>query len=100
MSKSYADENGTSYNYGADGKLATRYWTRTVDSAHVETDYAYDGMTGELAEINYSDGTPEVLFTYNRVGALSVVQDAVGTRKFTYDSGGLWQTAEAINSIS
>ena len=34
--------------------------------------------TGELRRITYNDPTPEITFTYNRVGARAEVTDAAG----------------------
>jgi len=39
-----------------------------------------------MTSINYSDSTPDVTFTYNRLGRQATVVDAVGTRTFAYNS--------------
>jgi len=44
--------------------------------------------TGDLEEIDYSDSTPDVDFSYSRDGQYDEITDAVGTRTFTYDSYG------------
>jgi RHS repeat-associated protein len=77
--KEYADGKGTNYAYTADGKLATRTWERGVT-----TTYGYDDATGELLSVDYSDATPDVSFTYDRLGRQATVSDAVGTRTFAY----------------
>ena len=63
--KLYADGKGTAYTYTPDGKLATRAWARGVT-----TTYAYDAA-GALAAIAYSDSTPGVTFTYDRLGRMA-----------------------------
>ena len=50
------------------------------------TTYTYDDATGELLKADYSDGTPDIVRTYDRLGNLSSVSDAAGTRNFTYNS--------------
>ena len=72
--KVYADGNGTSYEYDAAGRLTRRIWARGV-----ATDYAYDSL-GQMTNINYSDGTPDVSFTYDRMGRQVGVTDVLGTR--------------------
>ncbi|MCL1871754.1 MAG: (Fe-S)-binding protein, partial [Promicromonosporaceae bacterium] len=48
------------------------------------TDYTYDTDTGELTQAAYSDGTPTLAYTYDRLGRIATVTDATGTRTFTY----------------
>jgi YD repeat-containing protein len=61
--KLYSEGNGTSYTYTPDGKLAARTWARGV-----VTTYAYDTCCGSLTNITYSDNTPSVSYTYDRLG--------------------------------
>jgi hypothetical protein len=70
-----------SYSYNSIGKVATRAWARGTTSS-----YSYDGNTGDLTGISYSDGTPSIAYTYARFGGLSNVSDATGSRTFNYDS--------------
>ena len=72
--KVYADGNGTSFEYDAAGRLARRTWARGV-----ATDYAYD-VLGQLTNIDYSDGTPDVSFTYDRMGQQVAITDVLGIR--------------------
>jgi len=39
------------------------------------TTYDYDANTGELIEIDYSDSTPDVAFTYDRLGRKTEVKE-------------------------
>lgn len=77
--KVYADGNGTSYEYDAAGRLTKRIWARGVAA-----DYAYDAL-GQLANIDYSDDTPDVSFTYDRLGRQATITDALGTRTNVFD---------------
>jgi len=89
--KLYADGNGTAYSYTSDGKLAIRSWARGITTA-----YSYTNMSGEIIGINYSDSTPDISFTYNRVGQQVTVDDAQGSRTFSYDPDTLALTNEII----
>jgi RHS repeat-associated protein len=68
-----------SYSYTAEGRLYQRTWDRGVT-----TTYGYDSDTGELLTVTYSDDTPDVTYTYTRLGRLYEVTDAVGKRTFAY----------------
>ena len=77
--KLFSDSKGPSYSYTVDGKLSQRKWARGVT-----TDYEYD-FAGSLTNVLYSDETPSVAYTYNRLGQhLSAV---------TYDSSGAYVTS-------
>ena len=76
--KTYADGKGVTYTYDASGRLASRRWARGV-----VTEYAYDAL-GQLTNINYSDTTPDVAFTYDRLGRQQTITDALGTRTNAY----------------
>ncbi len=80
--KRYADNKGPGYTYTAGGKLKTRLWARGV-----LTSYHYDDKTGDLLAITYSDSTPAVTNTYDRLGRLASVTDASGLRTFGYSHG-------------
>lgn len=65
------------------GLLARRDWERGV-----YTTYTYGGVSNELTAVDYSDSTPDVAFTYDRMGRQKTVTDAAGERTFTYNSDG------------
>ena len=88
--KSYADSSSVSYSYDLAGRLARRTWARGVT-----TDYDYDAM-GQLDTIDYSDSTPDVVFTYDRVGRQLTITDVLGTRTNTYDPSTLVLTEEQL----
>lgn len=77
--KVYADDKGPAYEYDAIGRLTKRIWARGVTNA-----YAYDAL-GQLTGIDYFDTTPDVAFTYDRLGRLNTVADILGTRTNVYD---------------
>ncbi len=79
-SKVYDDGKGTTYTCNAGGQLLTRVWDRGIT-----TTYGYDNA-GSQNSIDYSDTTPDISFTYNRMGQLATVTDASGTRTNTYDA--------------
>ncbi|MCW5549918.1 MAG: RHS repeat-associated core domain-containing protein [Opitutaceae bacterium] len=82
-SKVDAASQSVGYTYTAAGQLKTRTWARgTV------TTYDYDPATGELTDVTYSDSTPALAYTYNRLGQTATVADYTGTRTFTYNLGG------------
>jgi YD repeat-containing protein len=64
--KLYSDGNGPEYTYTADGKLSQRTWARGIT-----TDYTYD-IAGSLTNVVYSDETPDVAYTYDRLGLVGV----------------------------
>lgn len=78
--KTDAAGKAVTYNYSADGKLLRRTWARGL-----YTDYQYDSF-GQLIGIDYSDSTPDITYTYNRLGKISTVTDATGVRNFTYNN--------------
>ncbi len=68
------------YTYTPGGKLETRTWARGV-----QTSYHYNDANN-LTHIDYSDATPDVHFTYTRLGQKQTVQDAGGLLTYTYRS--------------
>lgn len=98
--KTYADGTHADYTHTSAGKLYTRTWSRTVNSAALVTTYAYS-TAGDLSSVSYSDGTtPSVSYTYNRLGKMATVSDAVGTRTLGYDASTLEQLTESIDGSS
>ncbi|MGN0847406.1 MAG: hypothetical protein ACI4RA_08505, partial [Kiritimatiellia bacterium] len=97
-SKIYADGNGPSYAYAADGKLASRTWARKdAQGQDLATSYSYN-LFGELTGVDYSDSTPDIAYAYNRAGKLSQVTDAAGTRTFAYNNT-LDEISETITGL-
>ena len=86
--KLYADGKGTAYTYDTAGRLASRTWVRGITTA-----YSYDAA-GNLTGINYSDTTPSVSFTYDRLGRQRTITDILGTRTNEYDAATLQLIAE------
>ena len=77
------------FNYNDRGQIKQRTDAKSVATDYTYFDTAADGrmnkFTGELKKIDYATGT-DVEFTYTRFGALKTVNDAAGTRTFTYRS--------------
>ena len=92
-SKTDAKGKSVNYTYTVDGKLASRTWARGI-----VTNYTYDSATGKLLKADYSDTTPDITYTYNRSRQIATIQDAAGTRTFTYDDT-FNQIKETISGI-
>jgi len=100
LQKLDAQNQGPIYTYGPGGRLTTRTWARGGTTPLVTT-YGYDGATGELLSVNYSDpGTPDIAYTYDRLGRQKTVTDAVGMRTFSYDPDTLQLVSEDINGTN
>ncbi len=63
-------KKAVSYTYDSSNRLASRTWARlAVPSAEsVVTVYSYNSSTGVLSTVDYSDTTPDITYTYNRLG--------------------------------
>jgi hypothetical protein len=68
-------------------------WARGVTA-----DHGYSSTTGELTSIDYSDTTPGVTISYDRLGRKYQVTDAAGTRTFAYDASSLALATETFGS--
>lgn len=96
--KEYADSEGTDYTYDQLGRLATRTWAREVSGSPLVTIYGYVAATGELNSVDYSDTTPDVSMTHDRLGRQVTITDATGTRTFTHDAASLRLQSESLGS--
>ena len=80
----------TTYTYTPEGKLETRTWSRPgAGGGAYLTTYGYDADTGERTSVTYTGETvptPDVTFTFDRLGRPKTVVDVVGTRTFAYNS--------------
>ncbi len=94
--KKDAEGNSVTYSYEPDGKLETRTWAR--ENGSIVTTYGYDLKTGELLTVDYSDATPDITFTYDRLGRQKTVTDAAGHRIFHYNDN-LQPEYEDINGL-
>ncbi len=88
--KQYADTKGTDYTYTPGGKLLTRTWARGV-----VTTYGYNSA-GELTTNDYSDTTPDVTITHDKLGRQQSVTNGVATSTFTYTAATLELDTETI----
>ena len=87
LEKTDASNHTTTYTYYSSGLLATRLWARP---GAITTTYTHNAF-GDLTNVTYSDSTPAVTITPDRLGRPSQIEDASGLRTQTYhpDTGGL-----------
>jgi len=97
--KEYADGSQVTYAYTTGGKLLTRTWAREDSGQPLTTTYGYDGATGELVLIDYSDATPDITFAYDRLGRQTQITDAAGSRSFAYNAA-LQLDTETITGLT
>ncbi len=108
-SKADAAGQVTAYEYSRAGRLTKRTWARTVGGAPLTTTYSYalasgvpgddstaSEVSGALTLTDYSDATPDVTRSYDRLGRLASVTDAIGTRTFQYVAGKLLLDSETL----
>jgi len=79
LGKTDAAGRSVAYSYNRRGQMATRTWARGV-----ATVYSYDSATTDQKEISYSDGTPTLRYSYDRMGRAVTIEDATGTRTMEY----------------
>ncbi len=80
LSKTDAAGKSVTMTYDVAGRVLTRTWARGV-----VTTYGYDPVTKELASVSYSDGTPAVTFTRDRLGRMASALTANTARStFSY----------------
>jgi RHS repeat-associated protein len=82
QTKTDASSHAVTYAYTIARQLYTRTWMRGV-----VTTYGYDANTGEQTSITYSASTPNVAYTYNRLGLVAAVTDQMA-HTFTYNLTG------------
>lgn len=87
-----ADSKGASYSYNDLGQVSQRTWARGVT-----TTYGYDANTAELASTTYSDSTPSLSFTYDRLGLVRNISDVTGARAFGYSTTNFQLESEDLN---
>lgn len=94
-SKTDASSHSVTYTYTQARQLSTRTWSRGV-----VTTYGYDAGTGEQTSINYSDSTPGITYTYNRLGKSATISDVAGTRTFNYNLAGTLELQSEVLGTS
>jgi RHS repeat-associated protein len=90
--KLYADGLGPIYTYTPDHKLFIRTWVRGIT-----TTYTYAPFSGELTSVDYSDDTPDVMYTFNRIGLTLSANNTVSTNLFAYSPQTLDLVSETQN---
>ncbi|MCK9305330.1 MAG: hypothetical protein M0P27_08045, partial [Bacteroidales bacterium] len=76
--KIYADGNGPSYTYTSSGRLHTRTWARGKTIT-----YTY-GDLDQITNVDYSDSTPDVTYTHDRLGRILSVSSSASISTFHY----------------
>lgn len=75
------------YSYSSGFQDVIRTWARPADNP-IFTTYRYALQTGDLVRIDYSDNTPDIVYSqYNRDGSVREVSDATGSRTLHYQNG-------------
>ncbi|MBI2442158.1 MAG: hypothetical protein HYV35_12405 [Lentisphaerae bacterium] len=97
LSETDAAGKSVAYTYLPGSKPATRTWSRTDGTNSLVTTYAYNAAS-DLSEINYSDATPDVSFTYDRLGRQKTASSSLSAHTFAYD--GLLLASETIVAAS
>ena len=84
--KVYSDGNGPRYTHTPGGRLKTRVWARGITTTYkYGFDDAVSGIQhGDLTVTDYSDSTPDVTLTHDRLGRVKTVTD-VGARSVAYN---------------
>jgi RHS repeat-associated protein len=81
--KVYPDGIGPSYTYTAGGKLKTRKWARGVT-----TTYTTNSL-GDIVSVDYSDSTPDITYTLDRLGRKTSISQGSDTTAFLFTDSGL-----------
>ncbi|WP_176013899.1 RHS repeat-associated core domain-containing protein [Victivallis sp. Marseille-Q1083] len=87
----------TLYDYYDDGRLHIKTLARKFNNQSLQKIYTYDAL-GKPQTIDYTDETPSISFTYNRIGKISTIIDETGIHTFSY-SPQLTLQKEAIDGI-
>ena len=78
--KVYDDGLGPFYSYTLGGRMRTRTWARGVVTTY------HTNALGETFATTYSDGTPAVTNSLDRLGRATNIVDGSGNRNLVYDS--------------
>ena len=81
--KTYADGKGPSYTYTAAGRIRTRVWARGIGTTN------FYNAAGELLIKKYSDSTPAVTNSYDRLGRLSTILSGGMTNAVAYNDANM-----------
>ncbi len=94
-SKRDDSDKGADYQFDIAGRLGKRTWARATGGQPLITDYGYTGF-GQLSTIDYSDNTPDVNQTYDRLGRVGLAGNTIATSSFTYDPATLLPDTETV----
>ena len=97
MTKKDATNTGPTYAYWPSGRLKQRTWARQAAGQPLTTAYSYNAA-GDLVLTDYSDATPDVSLSCDRLGRSVTTTDASGIRTFGYHLAGAVQSETYGNS--
>jgi RHS repeat-associated protein len=97
LTKRDAANTGPTYAYWPSGRLKQRTWARQAAGQPLTTAYSYNAA-GDLVLTDYSDATPDVSLSYDRLGRSVATTDASGIRTFGYHLAGAVQSETYGNS--
>src|SRR5439155_5122098 len=80
--KTYASTTGPSYSYTPAGRLKTRAWARGTTCTYATN------AAGDISTTTYTDATPALTYTYDRLGRLKQVDQGTNVTTLTYDDAG------------
>jgi YD repeat-containing protein len=82
VKKIYEDEKFITYEYDLSGLL-----TKIKNARNIEKAFTYD-ENHNILTVDYSDGTPDVTFTYDDYGQVDTMTDGIGVYDYGYDDVG------------
>ncbi|EDP59511.1 RHS repeat-associated core domain-containing protein [Vibrio sp. AND4] len=96
------NQNQTSFEYTSSGELSKKVYPdgsslkyeynkgriKKVTNARGITKTLHFNKKQQLDKIEYSDQTPSVEYSYNELGLLSEVKDAIGSTRYQYEKNG------------
>jgi RHS repeat-associated protein len=98
-----ANQNKTTFTYDASGRLTKKTY---ADGSSLKRSYKTTGLindktnargivksfihnsVGQVTKVTYSDGTPDVSYTYDALGRVRQITDGNGNTQFSYSSTG------------
>lgn len=96
--RDHADK-GADYTWTNGGKLQSREWQRVISgtSTRVKTTWNYHAHTGEWASVDHNDSTPDLVYSFDRLGRSSQITQAGHSWVYAYDASTLRLDTETIN---
>lgn len=99
VNKRFNDQVGPEYLYSAAGRRTRFHWVR---GAVIPRHQLLYNSAGDLQGIEYADtvpNTPDISYTYDRLGRPRTVTDGAGTRTFAYHASGALERETYSNGL-